>query len=136
MRALAEDAGVTIISINALQRFNEWTAEREREAVELADYAQACGAKALVLVPVNDGSGRANGERQGNLRVALKALKPFCRRAASLAWSSRSASKFARCAPSRRRPTPSARWTQARSSAWCTTRSIITSPGSRRSFPK
>ena len=75
VRALADQAGVTIISINALQRFNEWTAEREREAIELADYAEACGAKALVLVPVNDGSGRANGERQGNLRVALKALQ-------------------------------------------------------------
>jgi 2-keto-myo-inositol isomerase len=75
VRALAEETSVTIISINALQRFNEWTVEREREATELADYAQACGAKALVLVPVNDGSGRANGERQGNLRVALKALK-------------------------------------------------------------
>ena len=77
VRALADEAGVTIISINALQRFNEWTAAREREAIELADYAKACGASALVLVPVNDGSGRANGERQGNLRVALKALKPI-----------------------------------------------------------
>ena len=75
VRALAGEAGVAIVSINALQRFNEWTAEREREAIVLADYAQACGAKALVLVPVNDGSGRANGERQGNLRLALKALK-------------------------------------------------------------
>ena len=75
VRALADQAGVTIIAINALQRFNEWTAEREREATELADYAEVCGAKALVLVPVNDGSGRANGERQGNLRVALKALR-------------------------------------------------------------
>jgi 2-keto-myo-inositol isomerase len=77
VRALADAAGVTIVSINALQRFNEWTLEREREAIELADYAQASGARALVLVPVNDGSGRANGERQGNLRVALKALKPI-----------------------------------------------------------
>ena len=77
VRALADEAGVTIVSINALQRFNEWTPAREREAIELADYAKACGAEALVLVPVNDGSGRANGERQGNLRVALKALKPI-----------------------------------------------------------
>jgi 2-keto-myo-inositol isomerase len=75
VKRLAEAAGVSIISINALQRFNEWTVECESEAIELAAYAKACGAKALVLVPVNDGSGRANGERQGNLRVALKALK-------------------------------------------------------------
>ena len=77
VKQLAETAGVSIISINALQRFNEWTAPRESEAIELAAYAKACGARALVLVPVNDGSGRANGERQGNLRVALKALKPI-----------------------------------------------------------
>lgn len=68
-------AGHSIISINALQRFNDWTAEREQEARFLADYARRSGAKALVLVPVNDGSGRLEGERQGNLRVALKALK-------------------------------------------------------------
>lgn len=75
--AMAERHGVTILTINALQRFNHWSAEREREAVALADYAAACGAEALVLVPANDGTGRANGERQANLRVALQALKPI-----------------------------------------------------------
>src|SRR3569833_344614 len=50
IKRLAGDAGIEIISINALQRFNEWTDEREREAVELAAYARDCGAKALVLV--------------------------------------------------------------------------------------
>lgn len=77
IRAMAEDAGVEIISINALQRFNEWTDAREKEARELAAYARDCGAKALILVPVNDGSGRAEGERQGNVRVSLRALKPI-----------------------------------------------------------
>jgi 2-keto-myo-inositol isomerase len=33
-----------------------------------------------VLVPNNDGSGRANGERQANLRIALKALTPILER--------------------------------------------------------
>lgn len=74
---LARDAGITLISINALQRFNDWTPARETEAVELADYAKAAGARALVLVPVNDGSGRADGDRQDNLRAALAALKPI-----------------------------------------------------------
>ena len=73
----ARNAGVSLISINALQRFNEWTPAREVEAIELADYAQAAGAAALVLVPVNDGSGRADGERQKNARTALRALKPI-----------------------------------------------------------
>lgn len=69
--------GVTIISINALQRFNEWNDTRMREASELIGYAKACGAKALVLVPKNDGTGRADGERQSNLSEALRALKPL-----------------------------------------------------------
>ena len=35
VKALAERHGVTIISINALQRFNEWTPARAAEAKEL-----------------------------------------------------------------------------------------------------
>ncbi|WP_439624302.1 TIM barrel protein [Shinella sp.] len=77
VKTLAERHGVTIISINALQRFNEWTPARAAEAQELIDYASACGARALVLVPKNDGTGQAEGERQANLREALTALKPL-----------------------------------------------------------
>jgi 2-keto-myo-inositol isomerase len=77
VKALAEEAGVTIITINALQKFNRWDAAREKEAAALAQYAHDCGAKALILVPVNDGTGRGEGERQGNLRLALKGLRPI-----------------------------------------------------------
>ena len=77
VKSLAERHGVTIISINALQRFNEWTPARAAEAKELIDYAAACGARALVLVPKNDGTGQADGERQENLRQSLTALKPL-----------------------------------------------------------
>lgn len=73
----AQAAGVKILSINALQRFNQWNAEREAEAIELVDYAQACGSEGLVLVPVNDGWGREEGQRQTNLTTALAALKPI-----------------------------------------------------------
>ncbi|WP_413988522.1 TIM barrel protein [Labrys okinawensis] len=73
----AGKAGIEIISINALQRFNAWSPEREREAIELADYAAASGARALVLVPRNDGEGRGDGERLPNLVTALTALKPI-----------------------------------------------------------
>ncbi|WP_342242450.1 TIM barrel protein [Ensifer sp. OTU672] len=75
--ALASRHDITIISINALQRFNEWNEARQTEAEELIAYARDCGAKALVLVPVNDGTGQADGERQENLRKALTALKPM-----------------------------------------------------------
>ncbi|PZV35940.1 TIM barrel protein [Mesorhizobium kowhaii] len=77
VRSAATKAGVTIISINALQRFNDWTPTRQAEASKLADYAAACGTKMVVLVPVNDGSWAGNGERHDNLRVALNALKPI-----------------------------------------------------------
>ena len=76
VRDMAAEAGLRIRSINALQRFNQWNDERAREADELVAYARDCGAEALVLVPTNDGTGRANGERQANLRIALKELAP------------------------------------------------------------
>ena len=76
VRRAAQKAGVSIPSINALQRFNDWNTVREREAVALADYARACGAAAIILVPVNDGSGRADGERQKNAAKALAGIKP------------------------------------------------------------
>jgi 2-keto-myo-inositol isomerase len=77
VRVQAQQAGIEIISINALQRFNAWSAEREREATELADYASKAGASALVLVPRNDGEGRGDRERLPNLITALRALKPI-----------------------------------------------------------
>lgn len=81
VKQLAEARGIAIISINALQRFNEWNEARAAEAEELISYARQCGAKALVLVPVNDGTGQADGERQANLRQALTALKPLLQEA-------------------------------------------------------
>jgi 2-keto-myo-inositol isomerase len=40
IKALAEKHGLTIISINALQRFNQWNDARAREAHELITYAR------------------------------------------------------------------------------------------------
>lgn len=81
VREEAAAQGLHIASINALQRFNDWNEERRREAVELIDLAAACGARALVLVPTNDGSGRADGERQAKLRIALEELSPLLKEA-------------------------------------------------------
>ncbi|MBB3318119.1 MULTISPECIES: TIM barrel protein [unclassified Rhizobium] len=73
----AREHRLTILSINALQRFNDWSLERKDEAKDLIGYARDCGARALVLVPKNDGTGRADGERQENLRRSLIELKPL-----------------------------------------------------------
>ncbi|WP_404935085.1 TIM barrel protein [Nitratireductor sp. L15S-10] len=77
VRSEAAARGLRILSINALQRFNDWNDTREEEARTLIAYARDCGAEALVLVPVNDGTGTADGERQANLRTALKGLRPL-----------------------------------------------------------
>lgn len=56
VKAEAEKAGVTILSINALYPFNVWTGNLPARAEDMADYAAACGAKGLVMCPLNDGT--------------------------------------------------------------------------------
>jgi 2-keto-myo-inositol isomerase len=78
VRRAAEAGGVRILSINALQRFNDWTPARAEEARALAGYAKGCGAAALVLCPVNDVRFRpSESERQAKLREALRGLAPI-----------------------------------------------------------
>jgi 2-keto-myo-inositol isomerase len=75
VRAAAGKAGVTIISVNALYPFNVWSGDLPERAVTLADYAKACGAKALVMCPLNDGTPVAHAD----LVAALKAMAPILR---------------------------------------------------------
>lgn len=78
VKALAEKYGVEICSINALQRFNEWNETRADEAQALISYAAKCGAKGLVMCPVNDHDyGKGDDELAANLRESLTALKPL-----------------------------------------------------------
>lgn len=70
VRAAADKAGVTIITINALYPFNVWAGDLPARATALADYAQACGAKALVMCPLNDG-------QPVPLAGAVESLKAF-----------------------------------------------------------
>ncbi|WCK03968.1 TIM barrel protein [Agrobacterium tumefaciens] len=73
VKAAAEKAGVTIISINALYPFNVWSGDLPKRAVAMADYAVASGAKALVMCPLNDGTAVPFDD----LVTALKAMKPI-----------------------------------------------------------
>jgi len=73
VRAEAERHGVTILSINALYPFNVWSGDLPARAVAMADYAQACGAKSLVMCPLNDGSEVAFDD----LVAALRAMRPI-----------------------------------------------------------
>lgn len=72
------DAGLKIASVNALQRFNDWTSEREAEAQALVEYARTLGAPGIVLCPVVDAHhGWSEAELERKLRTSLTALKPL-----------------------------------------------------------
>jgi len=73
---LARDKGITILNLNALQRWNQWSKAKADEASKLAEYAALTGAKALVLCPTNDKKFKPDTEeRLMGLRVALDGLK-------------------------------------------------------------
>jgi 2-keto-myo-inositol isomerase len=73
---LAKDKGITIINVNALQRWNQWSKAKADEAKKLAEYTALTGAKNLILVPTNDKKFRpSTEERLDGLRVALTGLK-------------------------------------------------------------
>ncbi|NAZ36128.1 TIM barrel protein [Rubellimicrobium sp. CFH 75288] len=69
--------GLRLLALAELARFNDWTGDRESEALSLIRAAAAAGAEGVALIPRNDGAGLNNGERQANLRVALRALGPI-----------------------------------------------------------
>lgn len=75
VKAAAEAAGVEIVSINALYPFNVWSGDLPERAVKMADYARDCGAGALVLCPLNDGT----PVPESDLVTALQNLAPILR---------------------------------------------------------
>jgi 2-keto-myo-inositol isomerase len=82
VRAEAARRGLRLLSINALYPFNIWNEERAKQAATLIDYAAACGARAIVMCPLNDASYTADAtERQAAVREALAALAPLLRKA-------------------------------------------------------
>jgi 2-keto-myo-inositol isomerase len=78
IRAKLDAAGLAVASVNALQRFNEWTRERAREAEAIIAYAAALGAPGVVLCPVhNEDNGWTEAEAERNLRDGLRQLRPI-----------------------------------------------------------
>ncbi len=119
--------GVQVLSINALYPFDVWNDERSAQATKLAQYARACGAKGLVLCPLNDRADpRNSAQRAAGLRTALTALAPILREHGILGFVEPLASKNARCASSARplmQSRPSAGWM---STVWFMTLFITT----------
>ncbi|MFO1202518.1 MAG: TIM barrel protein [Tabrizicola sp.] len=78
VRARLQDAGLEVASVNALQRFNEWTPTRAKEAEAIISFAAALGAPGVVLCPVhNEDHGWSAAEAEKNLRDGLRQLKPI-----------------------------------------------------------
>lgn len=75
VKAAAEAADVMILSINALYPFNVWSGDLPARAEQMADYAAACGAKALVMCPLNDGTKVSRDD----LVESLKNMAPILR---------------------------------------------------------
>jgi len=76
--AAAKARGLSVLTINALQRFNLWDQARAAEARALIDACVASGAKALVLCPVNDVAyAPTPTEARAELEKALRGLAPM-----------------------------------------------------------
>ncbi len=73
---MARERGITIVNVNALQRWNQWNGKKADEARKLAEYTALCGAKNLILVPTNDTKFRpSQEERLDGLHEGLNGLK-------------------------------------------------------------
>ena len=75
--SMARDKGLRILALAEVKRFNDWDAGKAAEARALIAIAVAAGAEAISLIPRNDNAGMGNGERQANLRLSLRELKPM-----------------------------------------------------------
>lgn len=75
--AMARDKGLRLLALAELKRFNDWSADKAAEARTLMATAREAGAEAVALIPRNDNLGMGNGERQANLRLALRELAPM-----------------------------------------------------------
>jgi 2-keto-myo-inositol isomerase len=76
--AKAKEAGLEVLSINALYPFNVWSEERARQTEALAALAAAAGATGLVMCPLNEGKMLEDTpEKAAGLRAALTAIRPI-----------------------------------------------------------
>jgi 2-keto-myo-inositol isomerase len=76
-RQLLEQSGLQLLALAEVKMFNDWSDAKATEAAALIDLAKRAGAKAISLIPRNDNMGLGNGERQANLRLALRELQPM-----------------------------------------------------------
>ena len=72
VKNICEENSIKILSINALQKFNFWNKDREKELIFLCKYADKANIDSIVLVPLNDGSINSAKEQMQLLEQSLK----------------------------------------------------------------
>ncbi|WP_343080004.1 TIM barrel protein [Ostreiculturibacter nitratireducens] len=82
---IAKDKGLRLVGLSQVYPFNSWSNEIAAEVRALIATAKACGAETISLIPRNDGQGCGNGERQANLRIALREVMPMLQEAEMVA---------------------------------------------------
>lgn len=75
--ALARSKGLRLVGLSQVYPFNAWSDEVAQAVRDLIATAKAAGAETISLIPRNDGAGTAEGERQANLRLAMKNVLPM-----------------------------------------------------------
>jgi 2-keto-myo-inositol isomerase len=73
----ARARGLRIVGLSQVYPFNAWSDAIRAEVEALIANARACGAETISLIPRNDGTGRGDGERRENARVALREIGPM-----------------------------------------------------------
>ena len=79
LRAKVAATGVSVASVNALQRFNDWTPDRAAEARSLVAYGAELGAPGLVLCPVHTPEDWDEARATAQLVEGLRKLAPMLR---------------------------------------------------------
>ncbi|MEM9634972.1 MAG: TIM barrel protein [Pseudomonadota bacterium] len=77
VKARAKASGQRILGLSEIKMFNAWDDRKASEAEDLLTIAKAIGSETISLIPRCDGHGCGNGERQANLRLALREVLPM-----------------------------------------------------------
>lgn len=73
----AREHGLRIVGLSQVYPFNSWSDGIREEVASLITAAKSCGAETISLIPRNDGTQKGSGERQANLRMALREIRPM-----------------------------------------------------------
>jgi len=86
VRNTVAETGQRILALAEIKAFNDFSDKRLEEAVHLIEIARGCGAEAISLIPRNDGQAMGHAERNANLQLALREIKPLLEESALLGY--------------------------------------------------